>query len=334
MDPIELTRELCAVYSPSGEEAAVVDLVAGRLAEAGWTVTRQPVSPGRHNVFAVLDPPVVVFSTHLDVVPPELPLSEDDEWLYGRGVCDAKGVAATMIAAAERLRARGERRIALLFTVGEEVGSDGAKAADALEPRGRYLINGEPTENRLSVGQKGALLIRLEARGKAAHSAYPEQGHSAVDALLDTIERIRKVDLPPDPLLGPWTLNIGTISGGVAVNVIPPAAEAQLFFRTVGDTAPLHRAVAGCLAPGVTAISVFETPSVRAPAPDGWETTVVSFASDLPHLPSFGVGYQMGPGTILVAHTANERIRKAEIRDGVDQYVKLAQQLLAQEAAR
>ena len=334
MDPIELTKELCAVYSPSGEEGAVVDLVARRLTGLGWHLTRQPVSPGRDNLYAVLDPPVVVFSTHLDVVPPELPLSEDDEWLYGRGVCDAKGIAATMIAAAEQLRTEGERRVGLLFTVGEEVGSDGAKRAAALEPRGRFLVNGEPTENRLSIGQKGVLLVRLEAHGKAAHSAYPEQGRSAIEALLDTIEQIRAIALPPDDLLGPWTLNLGTISGGVAVNVIPPEAEAQLFFRTVGDPAVLQDRIAAALAPDVTATTVFETPAVRAPSLDGWETTVVSYASDLPHLASFGTGYQMGPGTILVAHTDHERIRKADLREGVEQYRRLARHLLGRGASR
>jgi acetylornithine deacetylase len=332
MDVIALTRELCAVYSPTGREAAVTTLVEARLAGLGWRVARQPVSPARDNLYATLDPPLVVFCTHLDVVPPELPLAEDDAWLRGRGVCDAKGIAAAMVAAAEALRADGERRVGLLFTVGEEAGSDGAKAAAALEPRGRYLVNGEPTENRLSIGQKGALHVRLAAEGRAAHSAYPDEGVSAVDALLDTLERIRRLPLPVDDTLGPATLNVGTLAGGAAPNVIPAAASADLLFRTVSDTAPLLRSVRAALAPGVRADVVFDTPAVRAPALAGWDTTVVSYASDLPHLAPWGTGYQLGPGTIRVAHTADERIRKDDLREGVAAYVRLARQLLAEAA--
>lgn len=328
MDAIELTRDLCAAYSPTGREAAVTGRVERLLASRGWRVARQPVGPDRDNLYATLDDPVVVLCTHLDVVPPELPLTEDGEWLRGRGVCDAKGIAACMIAAAEALRATGERRVGLLFTVGEEAGSDGAKAANRLAPRGRYLINGEPTENRLSIGQKGALHVRLDAEGRAAHSAYPDEGVSAIDALLLTLERIRRLPLPTEPVLGPTTLNIGSLSGGVAINVIPPAAAADLLFRTVAGSGPLLAAVRDALAPGVSMRVVFDTPPVRAPALEGWETTVVSYASDLPHLPAWGTGYQLGPGTIRVAHTADERIRKAELLDGVAAYVRLARQLL------
>lgn len=330
MDPIDLTRELCAVYSPTGSEAAVTALLERRLAGLGWTVARQPVSPGRDNLYATLDPPVVVFCTHLDVVPPELPLAEDDEWLRGRGVCDAKGIAAAMIVAAQELRAAGERRIGLLFTVGEETGSDGARAASRLEPRGRFLINGEPTENRLSIGQKGALLFRLEAVGRAAHSAYPEEGVSAVDALLLTLERVRRLSFPDDPLLGPTTLNTGLISGGVAANVIPPTAQADLLFRTVTDTGSLRDAVQRACAPGVSARVIFDTPSVKSPALPGWDTTVVSYASDLPHLAAWGTGYQLGPGTIRVAHTDDERIRKDDLVAGVSAYVRLARHLIGE----
>lgn len=328
MDPVPLTLELCSRYSPTGREAEVTQLVAERLAGLGYAVTRQPVSAGRENLFATAGSPEVVFCTHLDVVPPELELREDDEWLHGRGVCDAKGIAATMIAAAETLRARGETRVGLLFTVGEEAGSDGARAANRLAPGSRFLVNGEPTENRLSIGQKGALHLRLEARGRAAHSAYPDEGVSATEALLDTLARVRALPLPTDPQLGPTTLNLGRLQGGVAINVIPAHAEADLMFRTVGDTGPLIAAVRGALAPGVEATVVFDTPAVRAPALAGWDTTVVSYASDLPHLSAWGTGYQLGPGTIRVAHTAHERVRKAELRAGVAAYVRLATQLL------
>lgn len=333
MDPIELTRALVARESPTFAEAPASDYVAGVLERGGWRVTRQPVTPGRHNVYAYREPPVVVYSTHLDCVPPYVPLREDDEWLRGRGACDAKGIAAAMIAAAERLAERGERRIGLLFVVGEENGSDGALAAAALEPKGRFLINGEPTENRLSIGQKGSLRLDLEAEGRAAHSAYPDEGQSAILPLLDTLERIRRLPLPSDPLLGPSTLNIGTIQGGVAPNVIPPNARAQVHFRTVGPTAALKSAVAGALAPGVVITGEVELPAYKSAAPGGWDTTFVAYASDLPFLGSWGRGYQLGPGSIRVAHTDDERIRKADLLRGVDLYVKLATDLLAEEAA-
>ncbi len=333
MDPIELTRALVARESPTFAVAPATGYLAGVLERAGWRVTRQPVTPGRENVYAYREPPVVVLSTHLDCVPPYVPLSEDDEWLRGRGVCDAKGIAAAMVAAAERLAGRGERRIGLLFVVGEENGSDGALAAAALEPKGRFLINGEPTENRLSIGQKGSLRLDLAAEGRAAHSAYPEEGQSAIIPLLDTLERIRRLPLPSDPLLGPSTLNIGTIQGGVAPNVIPPNARAQVHFRTVGPTAALKAAVAEALAPGVVITGEVELPAYKSAAPAGWDTTFVAYASDLPFLGSWGRGYQLGPGSIRVAHTDDERIRKADLLKGVDLYVKLATDLIAEEAA-
>jgi acetylornithine deacetylase len=215
--------------------------------------------------------------------------------------------------------------------VGEENGSDGARAAAALEPKGRFLINGEPTENRLSIGQKGSLRVDLEAEGRAAHSAYPEEGQSAILALLDTLERIRRLPLPSDPLLGPSTLNIGTIQGGVAPNVIPPSARAQAHFRTVGPTAELKNAVAGTLGPGVVITGEVELPAYKSAAPAGWDTTFVAYASDLPFFGAWGRGYQLGPGSIRVAHTDGERIRKADLLRGVDLYVKLATDLLAEE---
>jgi acetylornithine deacetylase len=292
------------------------------------------VSPGRHNLYAYRDPPVLVFSTHLDTVPPYLPLSEDSESIHGRGSCDAKGLAAAMVAAAERLAERGERRIGLLFVVGEENGSDGALAAANLGPRGRFLINGEPTENRLSIGQKGSLRVDLQATGRAAHSAYPDEGVSAIAALLDSIERIRRMPLPADPLLGQSTLNLGLIGGGVAPNVIPPGASAQILIRMVGPSAPLKKEITALLSPGVTVDFGVDLPFYKGGvALAGWETTVVSFASDLPFLEPWGERYQLGPGTIRVAHTSGEHIRKADLLRGVDLYVRLASDLLARETA-
>ena len=332
-DAFGLTRALVALETPTGSEGPATDLLDGTLRRAGYRTVRQPVSPGRDNLLAFREPPALVFSTHVDCVPPYLPLSEDAETIRGRGSCDAKGLAAAMVAAAERLAAGGERRIGLLFLVGEENGSDGARVAAGLEPRGRFLINGEPTENRLSIGQKGSLRVDLTATGRAAHSAYPDEGESAVAALLDTIERIRQMPLARDPLLGPSTLNVGLIEGGVAPNVLAPEASAQILIRTVEPTGPLKAAIQALAAPGVAVAFPVELPSHKAGAPPaGWDTTVVSYASDLPFLASWGEGYQLGPGTILVAHTAQEHIRKADLLRGVELYVRLATDLLAREA--
>ncbi len=334
MDALELTRSLVALETPTGAEGPATDFLDAALRGVGYQVVRQAVSPGRQNLYAYRDTPVLVFSTHLDTVPPYIPLSEDAESLHGRGTCDAKGLAAAMVAAAERLAQQGERRIGLLFVVGEENGSDGAQAARNLGPRGRFLINGEPTENRLSIGQKGTLRVDLHATGRAAHSAYPGDGVSAIAALLDTIERIRRMPLPSDPLLGQSTLNLGLIGGGVAPNVIPPAASAQILIRTVEPTGPLRSAIGGLLAPGVTVDFRVELPFYKGgAAPAGWETTVVSYASDLPFLEPWGERYQLGPGTIRVAHTNQEHIRKADLLQGVDLYVRLASDLLARESA-
>ncbi len=334
MDPIALTRELMTRYSPTGQEAEASGFAADLLTARGYRVERQPLGPNRFNVYATTArTPVVVFATHLDVVPPDLAVSEDDEWIRGRGACDAKGVAAAMMAAVDRLRAGGEDRVGLLLTVGEEADSDGAKAAASLEPKGRFLVNGEPTENRLSIGQKGVFGIRLNARGRAAHSAYPEEGVSAIELLLRTLARIRHLSLPSDPLLGDSSLNIGRISGGVAPNVIPAEAGADLLFRTVTGPELLAAAVERALSPGVTMEVTMNSPSVRAPALPGWESTVVRYGSDLPHLTAWGTGYQLGPGTIKLAHTDEERIRKSDLSRAVDLYIRLARELIGLEAA-
>jgi acetylornithine deacetylase len=333
MDVLELTRALVALETPTGSEQAAIDLLDGVLRRAGYRTSRQPVSPGRDNLYAYREPPALVFSTHVDTVPPFLPVMEDETAIRGRGTCDAKGLAAAMVAAAERMAAAGERRVGLLFVVGEENGSDGAKAAAGFGPRGRFLINGEPTENRLSVGQKGTLRVDLTATGRAAHSAYPEEGSSAIASLLDTIDRIRRLPLPNDPLLGQSTLNLGLISGGVAPNVIPPHAAAQLLVRTVEPTDRLQAAIREQLSPAVTVAFPVELPFHKAGgAPPGWDTTVVSYASDLPFLAGWGEGYQLGPGSIKVAHTADEHILKADLHHGVDLYVRLATDLLSREA--
>lgn len=334
MDLYQLVRDLVALDTTTGHEQPATDYLAAALARAGWQVTRQPVAPGRENLYAVREPPVVVFSTHLDTVPPYRPLRETAETFHGRGTCDAKGIAAAMVTAAEQLASAGERRVGLLFLVGEENGSDGAKAAATLGPRGRYLVNGEPTENRLTIGQKGVLRVDLHAEGRAAHSAYPEEGRSAVLPLLDAIRDILALDLPADPLLGPTTCNVGTIEGGVAPNVIPPSARAQLLFRTTPATAPtLRDRVRAAAGPAVTVSFPLEIPPVQAAALPGWRTTTVSFCSDLAFLPAWGTGYQLGPGSIRVAHTDEEHVHKKDLDESVALYVQLARDLIAREAA-
>ena len=328
-DPVELTRALLAIPSPSGREQAVTAFLADYLSGRGWQVGLQPVSEGRHNLYAHRGNPVLVFSTHVDTVPPELSVRETELAIHGRGACDAKGIVAAMIAAAEELVAAGETRIGLLFVVGEEDGSDGAQAAASLTPKGRFLINGEPTENRLVTAQKGTLKVVLDVRGRAAHSGYPELGDSAIDRLLDALERIRAVPLPVDPTLGPSTLNIGRISGGEAPNVIAPRAQAELLVRLVGPADATRTAILAAAGAGVKVTFVPGLPPAVAPTLPGWPSTTVAFASDMAIHQSWGTCYQLGPGTIHVAHTADEMITKAELREGAKLYVKLARELLS-----
>lgn len=329
-DPVALTRALLAVPSPTNHEGAVTALLAEYLRQRHWQVVLQPVTDGRHNLYAWSGEPVVVLSTHLDTVPPELPWREDDKSIYGRGACDAKGIAAAMIAAADTLRAEGERRIGLLFVVGEEDGSDGARAAAALGPKGRFLINGEPTENCLVTAQKGTMKVQLRVTGRAAHSGYPHLGESAIDRLLDALQRLRAIPLPVDPVLGASTLNIGVIRGGEAPNVVAPWAVAELLFRTVGDTAATEGAVRDAAGSGVEVLFTGGIPPATAPALAGWRTSIAAFASDLAYHGRWGTCYQLGPGSIHVAHTEHEQISKVELQEGAALYVRLARQLLAE----
>jgi acetylornithine deacetylase len=329
MDPISLTRDLVQIDSPTGQEGPVGEYLARSLEKLGYQVQRQEVTPRRWNLLATREAPVVVFSTHMDTVPPNLPFREDANDLHGRGTCDAKGIVAAQLAAAERLAAAGERRVGLLFVVGEEYGSDGARAAESLEPKGRYLINGEPTENRLALGHKGALYAKLTATGRAAHSAYPEEGVSAIERMLRALDAIGRIPLPTDEVLGPGTVNIGTIRGGVRPNVIPDACEAELLFRTVRDTGDLRAVVLAAVGSEVQVDFGWELSSIRLRPLPGFQTSVVRFGTDLPHLKSWGEGFLLGPGSIKVAHTDHERVNKRELLDCVDLYQRLAAGLIA-----
>src|SRR5690348_14239389 len=289
---------------------------------------RMAAEPNRDNLFATWGEPVVTLSTHMDTVPPYFGSSEDEKFIFGRGACDAKGIIAAMVAAAEKLLAAGTRNFGLLFVVGEERNSAGAKVAAGQPSGSRFLINGEPTENQLALGSKGALRYEITARGRLAHSAYPELGHSAIHTLLDVLQDIRAIPLSEDPLLGRSTLNIGTISGGRAPNVVADQAEAEVMFRTVGNPAALRKAVASAVAGRAEAREVLHTPAIRLNRFEGLPTTVVAFTTDIPTFNgAWGEPFLIGPGSIHVAHTTEERIPKSELMEAVVLYRQLVERL-------
>jgi acetylornithine deacetylase len=328
-----LTRALVDIDSVTPNEKAVGEFVYARLETLarryGGMVERMPVEGDRFNVFLHFGEPVVTLSTHLDTVPPFIPSHEDDERIWGRGACDVKGIIAAMIHAAEALLAAGERRVALLLVVGEERNSAGAYAA-ARSPRGsKFLINGEPTENRLAVGSKGALRLELHAKGRMAHSAYPELGESAIEKLLDALVRLRQTPLSADSRLGPSTLNIGTIAGGRAPNVIPDAATAEVFIRLVDDGESTMRWICENLT-GVEVREVLRIPAVHLTTLPGFDTMVASYTTDIPAFGGqWGQPFLIGPGTIHVAHTEREHISKRQLVEAVAIYQRLVKQILS-----
>jgi acetylornithine deacetylase len=336
MDLFRLTRTLIDIDSVTPNENEVGTYLLGYLSDLarlhGGAVERLEVAPQRFNVYARWGDPIVTLSTHMDTVPPYISSWEDDTYIGGRGACDAKGIAVAMIGAAVRLLEAGTRNFGLLFVVGEERGSAGAMAA-AKTPRGsRYLINGEPTENLLAVGAKGALRFEVIARGKLAHSAHPELGKSAIHALLDVLQDIRRLPLPHDTVLGACTLNVGTICGGRAPNVLADEARAEIMFRTIGDADPIREAVSAAVAGRAEACEVSHTPALQLSSFDGLPSTVVAFATDIPVLGGqWGKPFLIGPGSIHVAHTAEEHIAKKSLVEGVEIYAHMVRQLLAAE---
>lgn len=327
MDALELTRRLIQIESISGNEANVVEFLAGYLADLGFVVELQDAAPGRPNLYAKRGEPDVVLSTHTDTVPPYVELREDSEYLYGRGACDTKGLLAAMLKAAESLLAEKVTDFGLLLLVGEENGSVGAYVANHIPNRCRYLINGEPTESKLALGSKGALRAILRAEGRAAHSAYPQLGDSAIEKLLDVLSDLREAQLPTDETLGATTVNIGLIAGGVAANVIAPAAEAEVMFRVVSNTAALREVLEKTVA-GRAAIDYgFQCEPVFTHRLDGFETAVVSFTTDIPALTNWGKPLLFGPGSIHDAHTAGEKIAKQELLAAVGIYAEMVKRL-------
>jgi acetylornithine deacetylase len=329
VDPVSLTRSLVDIESTTGREAAAGAWLSRFLQGLGYRVTEQPVAGGRFNVFARLDAaPAVVFSTHYDCVPPFLPSREEGSLIFGRGACDAKGVLAAQVAAAEALREAGETRIALLFVVGEERGSDGARLANEHSPDGvRFLVNGEPTDNRLGAATRGILRVRLHADGRAAHSSFPELGESAIDKLLDALMVLRGVALPDDPLLGRTHYTVGLIEGGVAPNVVSPHASAELTFRTVGDGAAVREAMR-VVESLVKIEHILDIPAIRLYTLPGFDTAVFPYTTDVPLLGRWGTPLLVGPGSIHVAHTDEEHLAIDELHAAVKLYATLATRLL------
>jgi acetylornithine deacetylase len=334
VDVFKLSRELIDIPSVTGDEFHVGTSLAELLNRLGYQVEMVELTTDRANVLATTgDQPRVVLSTHMDTVPPHITSSEDDEFIHGRGACDAKGIIAAQIAAAERLRASGLTEIGLLFTVDEEVTSAGAKAMNAhpLSSACQYLINGEPTDNRMAIGTKGSLQVTIKTEGRAAHSAYPEQGVSAIERLLDVLADVRGIEWPADETFGETTSNIGVISGGTRANVVPDEARTVLQIRLAGQA----QAAKDLLEEAVGRRALLEYKSVHDPVRllvlDGFEQTIVRFTTDIPYLTNWGTPLLIGPGSILDAHTQHERVRKSELLRAVEVYSNLARELLNRE---
>ncbi len=338
IDPIALTRQLCDIESTTYHEGPVGDFLADFLAGHGWEVEKTAVpqpqesanSGSRWNVYAGLpgQTPDLVFSTHMDTVPPYIPYSEDDDFLYGRGVSDAKGIIAAQVAAAAELRKAGYK-VGMLFVSGEERDSAGARVANE-SPRGsRFLINGEPTDNRLALASKGALRAVIRSSGKMCHSAYPELGESAVHKLVEALDKVLAVELPVTEDVGPSTLNIGQIHGGYAPNVVADKAEAQVLVRLVSDATPVRTALQEACAGLAEVDFTLEIPFVRLRAVPGLPTMIAKFTTDIPQLSNWGEPLLLGPGSIHVAHTPGEKLAKKELLEAVQLYIQVAKQLLS-----
>jgi acetylornithine deacetylase len=328
VDLVGLTRSLVDIDSTTGREGEAGRWLSQYLRDLGYAVSEQRVDQSRFNVLATLDRPTVVFSTHYDCVPPFFPSRVENGRVFGRGSCDAKGILAAQVAAVERLRAEGESRVGLLFVVGEERGSDGARVANDASDGCAYLVDGEPTDRRLGVATRGMLRLRLRASGRAAHSSFPELGESAIDKLLDALITLRAMALPEDAVLGRTHYSIGLIVGGVAPNVVSPSAEAELMFRTVSDAGEVRRAIAP-LENRVSVEHVFEVPPVRMLTLPGFESAVFPYTTDIPFLHRWGQPLLYGPGSIHVAHTADEWVAVDELQAAVDGNLRIARELLS-----
>ena len=327
-DVVALAAELLAIQSSTGAEGEAVEFVSRWLLTRGWNVELQEVTKGRANIWATRKGKGVTLSTHLDTVQPYVAPREENGRLYGRGSSDAKGIAAAMLAAADKLTKTGEQRVDLLFLVGEEAGSDGARAANRLSPTSKYLVNGEPTESKLASGAKGSQRVILRFRGRAAHSAYPELGKSAILPLLELLPTLDKVDLPKDRDLGETTVNIGTIKAGTAGNIVPDLAEVELMFRLVGDVAPLRKSIERWVGDKAEIEYGSYIPAQKFETIPGFDIAPVAYTTDIPLLTRWGKPLLFGPGSIHVAHTPDEFIAVDELRNAVDAYERIVRALL------
>lgn len=329
MDVVAFTRQLVDIESVTGNEGPVGNFLHDELNRMGYRARKMTAEAQRCNVYATSpeDPnPGIVFSTHMDTVPPFIPSREDATRIYGRGACDAKSIIAVQIAAAERLRKEGIYA-GMLFLVGEERDSLGAKTANQQAPGCKFLINGEPTENRIAMASKGALRVEITAHGRMAHSAYPELGESAIDKLIEALHRLREMRLPSDPEIGPSTMNIGLIEGGRAPNVIPDKARALLLFRLVGPSEELRRQICDAVGDLAHVEFTLEIPFVRLRAFEDLPTMVAAFTTDIPALSNWGEPILIGPGSIHVAHTEGEYVEKAQLHEAVELYCAIAKLL-------
>jgi acetylornithine deacetylase len=328
VDPIALARQLIDIDSTTGREGEVAHMLARLLRDRGYAVLEQPLENNRVNVIAAVGEPRLVFSTHFDCVPPFFASRIEGDLLYGRGSCDAKGILAAQVAAADRLRADGDTSVGLLFVAGEERGSDGARAANKIASPSEFLINGEPTDNRLGIATRGVMRVKLIATGRAAHTGYPELGESAIEKLLDMLMALRGAVWPHDEVLGGTHYTVSLIAGGVAPNVVPPRAEAEVMFRTVSDHDGVRQVLRSLARSGVVTEEVIEVPPVRLRTLDGFESAVFAYTTDIPFLTAWGEPLLMGPGSILVAHTDREHVRIADLHEAVNRYETLAHELL------
>jgi acetylornithine deacetylase len=323
-DVVELTIELMKLDSTSGRETAAMEWLERYLDARAWRVQRIPVANGRFDVLATSgDAPLVTLSTHIDTVPPYIPPRLDGDTLWGRGACDAKGIAASMVGAAEKLREQ-KIPIAMLFVVGEEVTHDGAEAANRVPTTSKALINGEPTESKLALGTKGAMRFTLRTQGQAAHSAYPHLGRSAISELVKLLAEVDSLTLPTDAQLGETTINIGKIMGGVADNVMAPAAEAHLMARLVTPPADLEKVLRAWVKDRAELEIGITVELARLGTIPGFETCVAAYATDIPKLTNWGTPHLFGPGSIHFAHRDDEHVRVSELRSAVDAYVRIA----------
>ncbi|KCV70335.1 hypothetical protein H696_02662 [Fonticula alba] len=342
-DTVDTLREMVRIESISGNELRMSQWLADRLMGAGWDVEQQQVEPSRYNVLAYHPANrhrlKALFSSHIDTVPPFLPFSENAETMFGRGTADAKGSVSAMIHAAESLNSTiaavegviDPTQLGLLFVVGEEVNHIGMRHANELNLHSvEHFVSGEPTESLLAVGHKGMWKFRLEIFGRAAHSGYPHLGESAISPMLDLLRELNTMALPVSDLLGPTTLNIGILGGGVAANVVPDYASAEIMVRVSTNLAEVKTLIERVVRDRATITDLSENEPFICDTIPGFNTTIVAYNTDLPFFEGDHKSYLLGPGSITVAHTDDEQISKRELVDAVGLFRRMAVHMLAQ----